>query len=625
MTRLSGLAAFLLAGAIATSAGARVEPPARPVVKTAADLPRFSYPVTGSAADLLTSDDTTFAAFAGQVRGDIDGVLAHYDIQDHATLRGLLLTRLELEMMSGKEDASALKTIAEIRALEDKPAAKLLSGVRNEALIRARMTTGQSVGPALAAAYAKAYGQALAALPWSPIAAVFKESRAPTEFMSRSLEIGRIEADIGPAAASAHAIDGDMAAEMVDRRFALNVLLPVKAETLAAMNAEIAANNVVKPEIWTAREVTLTDADHPTPVNVAIWDTGSDLSLFPGRVYDDPHPAPGGDPHGLSYDMLGRPEPGLLMPLSAADMAQYPSLRADFSGIFDIQAAIDSPEAAAIKKKIAAMSPAEVTAYFETQEHFLNYAHGTHVAGIAARGNPAIRLAVARLEFEWHNKPYLPTPEITARWAAEHQAMVAWMRAHKVRVVNMSWGVSPPDYETGLEKNGVGKDAAERKALARAMYDVERAGLLKALKSAPEILFVCAAGNENGDSGFNEFVPAAFALPNLITVGAVDQAGDEASFTSYGDTVKVYAGGFHVVSVVPGGAELKLSGTSMASPNVVNLAAKLLALDPALTPQQVIKLIVDGASLSDDGRRRNIDPKHSVELLRHDRVAGLTI
>jgi subtilisin family serine protease len=53
----------------------------------------------------------------------------------------------------------------------------------------------------------------------------------------------------------------------------------------------------------------------------------------------------------------------------------------------------------------------------------------------------------------------------------------------------------------------------------------------------------------------------------------------------------------------------------MASPNTVNLAAKLLALDPKLTPEQVIHLIVGGATPSEDGRRHNIDEKRSVEML----------
>lgn len=115
----------------------------------------------------------------------------------------------------------------------------------------------------------------------------------------------------------------------------------------------------------------------------------------------------------------------------------------------------------------------------------------------------------------------------------------------------------------------------------------------------------------------------SFKLPNVLAVGAVDQAGDEASFTSYGDTVLVDADGYQVESVLPGGAKVRFSGTSMASPNVVNLAAKLLALDPKLTPEETIHMIVSGATPSTDGRRHNIDPKRSVELLHQQMQSGM--
>jgi subtilisin family serine protease len=193
---------------------------------------------------------------------------------------------------------------------------------------------------------------------------------------------------------------------------------------------------------------------------------------------------------------------------------------------------------------------------------------------------------------------------------------VRWMQGHGIRVVNMSWGGGPEGDEEALEKNGMGKDAADRRALARRLFKIERDGLYEAIGSAPDILFICAAGNANSNSGFNEMIPSSFKLPNLLVVGAVDQAGDEASFTSYGDTVRVDANGYQVESVLPGGAKVRFSGTSMASPNTVNLAAKLLALDPSLTPAQVIKLIVAGATASADGRRHNIDPKRSVALLK---------
>ena len=38
-------------------------------------------------------------------------------------------------------------------------------------------------------------------------------------------------------------------------------------------------------------------------------------------------------------------------------------------------------------------------------------------------------------------------------------------------------------------------------------------------------------------------------------MGAVNQAGDETSFTSYGETVVVDADGYNVESYVPGGAQ----------------------------------------------------------------------
>lgn len=55
-----------------------------------------------------------------------------------------------------------------------------------------------------------------------------------------------------------------------------------------------------------------------------------------------------------------------------------------------------------------------------------------------------------------------------------------------------------------------------------------------AITAAPENLFVSGAGNSNASNQFNEFIPASFDLPNTITVGAVDQAGDETAFTSFG-------------------------------------------------------------------------------------------
>ena len=134
------------------------------------------------------------------------------------------------------------------------------------------------------------------------------------------------------------------------------------------------------------------------------------------------------------------------------------------------------------------------------------------------------------------------------------------------------------------------------------------------MASAPEILFCVAAGNSNNDNVFEEFIPSSIDLPNVLTVGAVDEAGDETTFTTFGK-VDVYANGFNVDSYVPGGDKMKLSGTSMASPNVANLIGKVLAVNPELTPTQVKDLIVATVENREAGERtvKLIHPQMAVE------------
>src|SRR5581483_10086229 len=208
---------------------------------------------------------------------------------------------------------------------------------------------------------------------------------------------------------------------------------------------------------------------------------------------------------------------------------------------------------------------------------------------------------------------FTPTPEWAHRMADNFRQIGEYCRTHHVRVVNMSWGDEPGEFETWLSKTGKGQDPATRKEQALQLFQIWKAGISDAIQSAPDTLFICAAGNSNSNPGFVEDVPPSLRLPNLIGVGAVNQAGDETSFTSYGDTVVVDADGYNVESYVVGGTRMKLSGTSMASPNVTNLAAKLFALDSSLSPEQVISLIKNGATTSEDGRRHLMDEKRSVE------------
>ena len=68
--------------------------------------------------------------------------------------------------------------------------------------------------------------------------------------------------------------------------------------------------------------------------------------------------------------------------------------------------------------------------------------------------------------------------------------------------------------------------------------------------------------------------------------------------------------------MLPGGDRVALSGTSMASPQVANLAAKMLAVNPKLTPRQVIAIIVATANKTADGRRTLVNPAKAVDAAR---------
>jgi len=133
---------------------------------------------------------------------------------------------------------------------------------------------------------------------------------------------------------------------------------------------------------------------------------------------------------------------------------------------------------------------------------------------------------------------------------------------------------------------------------------------------SPDILFVTAAGNSDNDVEFDVVIPSSFNLPNLMVVGALDQAGDPTGFTSGGMNVRVYANGFQVESYVPGGETMKMSGTSMASPNVCNLAAKLMARKPELKPSEVVYMIENGC---------DIHPEYPDILRMNGKRAGMLL
>ncbi|MAC25516.1 MAG: hypothetical protein CMN31_05155 [Sandaracinus sp.] len=267
-------------------------------------------------------------------------------------------------------------------------------------------------------------------------------------------------------------------------------------------------------------------------------------------------------------------------------------------GIMDLRAGMASTEAA--QQVLALMRAVTDPEELETLETSLDaigeWAHGTHVAGIMLAGLPQAELAIFRSAWAGEARLYHhrgPTDEELAAERANVEAIAAFIRAHEIRVVNASLGFGEDYVASQLrhERDRYATDEAVRERAAA--VQAHRAETWRQVFAAcPDTLFVVAAGNSNRDIVEYGDVPASLEAENLVVVGAVNRFGEWATFTnSNPERVRIFDWGVAVPSLVPSGETVPLSGTSMASPNVANAAAKVLALNPDLTPAEVIALL----------------------------------
>jgi hypothetical protein len=593
---------------------------AKKEVHSQADLPRTTYPVTGSISALLQSDDSVFAPTLKQAAADLDELFSDYQIQDKATLIAMLAANLSVQELRG-DVAGGLQTISKLRELQPKPDLKLTVALFDQAILKAQQDAGAKQGAEYEQKVESLYRDAVNALPWDVVQDVIKSARSISSLYSESFLLGKAQEDLQPEIDKSGSLSRESIYRVLKTRANLRIQLPLNSIRVNVLKAYVAAHDTQKPDIWASREVTLSSEDHPQNVLVGIWDSGVDTAVYPGNLYSyansAPYPA-----QGLAFTDDGNPSDSTLYPLTPEQKQQYPEISEKLEALSDLEAGIETEGTESFKKRLTLMSKDEVKTMFERFSFFANMAHGTHVAGIAIKGNPAAELVVFRfndgLSRELH---FAPTTEWANRMAANFKRIGQFCAEHNVRVVNLSWGDEPQEFEEWLARSKANQTGGERKQEALELYSIWKQAIIGAMQAAPNTLFVAAAGNADSDARFLEDVPSSLELPNLITVGATNQAGDATSFTSYGKTVVVYAGGYHVESYIPGGKKVKFSGTSMAAPQVTNLAAKLFAIDPSLTAEKAKELIISGSTPSQDGKRQLIDEKLSLQSIKQKTTA----
>ncbi|MFJ9338895.1 S8 family serine peptidase [Streptomyces sp. NPDC101733] len=218
--------------------------------------------------------------------------------------------------------------------------------------------------------------------------------------------------------------------------------------------------------------------------------------------------------------------------------------------------------------------------------------HGTHVAGtIAAAKNgkgvvgvaPGVKISAVRVA----------EPGNSFFFAENTICGFVWAGDHGFKVTNNSYYTDPWQFNCPDNID----QAAIIEGVTRAQQYAEGKGSLQ----------VAAAGNENYDLAHkttdsaspNDSTPVTRTitnacldipteLPGVVTVAANGTGVTKASFSNFGaGVIDVAAPGSDVYSTLPGGKYGTKSGTSMATPHVVGVAALLASANPGITPAQL--------------------------------------
>jgi len=124
-----------------------------------------------------------------------------------------------------------------------------------------------------------------------------------------------------------------------------------------------------------------------------------------------------------------------------------------------------------------------------------------------------------------------------------------------------------------------------------------------------DVLLVHAAGNDGKDIDVSENWPNDTTdkineiADNVLTIGAMSSNYDEkmpATFSNYGQkNVDVFAPGVDIYSTFPKNEYQKISGTSMAAPEVAGVAALVRSYYPKLSASQVKHIIMNSGTTVD--------------------------
>jgi hypothetical protein len=165
-------------------AGISILPNFHQNIAQAADRHQFQYHVNGKLEELVKSEDL-FSPLAAEIRKHVESIFHDYKLKDPSVKRGWLSALGILDMLEHR-DESARKRLAQIAALEEKPAAKAVSGLIANAILDVRREVSDSTFPAFSQAVAKALKRSLDELSYDLVQNELREMKTSFELLEES-------------------------------------------------------------------------------------------------------------------------------------------------------------------------------------------------------------------------------------------------------------------------------------------------------------------------------------------------------------------------------------------------------------------------------------------------------
>lgn len=227
-----------------------------------------------------------------------------------------------------------------------------------------------------------------------------------------------------------------------------------------------------------------------------------------------------------------------------------------------------------------------------------SYTHGTHVAGILVESLTNVQL----ITFPVHQvSEHLKVSEII-KFDIESQRKEVrtlmdnisnTLKEANVRVVNVSLGSSEEIAFNSIKKKTSFLQRvilrSKLKKMAKEGAELFISELTRLVKQNPQSVFVLAAGNERKNLSRPGGHTAKIEAPNVVKVASIDDKGKIAQSSNHSSgVVDIAARGVGVESALIGGGRLRMSGTSMAAPNVGNAIAKIFETNPNLSAEAAI-------------------------------------